>query len=261
MVSRGSVEHARGTQKPRGIRTCVKHGLERETCKNIDLFATVVDFCLTSMATGPPDELPPAHEPATAMPADANEPWVLAASRPCLIMLATNMDDPDFEIPPSSGSCIAITHFPFNVDEDGNITFLKDGVWYQIGRCPECGDIGPACVDCVRCAPRELKYDPFVILDETEAGPGMEVEPSVEVPAAPYTQVPSTPEPVTAGLTNTAEREFRADGRSGLIMRARDGDDLVFGLPPARGLRGFFGCHCPYEVNDEGDLMFLKNGG
>jgi hypothetical protein len=69
----------------------------------------------------------------------------------------------------------------------------------------------------------------------------------------PPDKVPATPEPVTSRLTKTTERECRADGRSGLIMRARDGDALVF--------RGFFGCHCPYEVNEEGDLMFLKNGG
>ena len=217
------------------------------------------------MATGPPDEVPPAHEPATAMPADANEPVVMAASRPCLIMLETNMDDPD-EIPPSSSSCIAVTHFPFDVDEDGNITFLKDGVWYQAGKCPECGDIGPARVDCVRCARRELKYDPFVISDETVAGPGMEVEPSVEVPAAPYTQVPSTPEPVTSGLTNTAERVFRADRRSGLIMRARDGDDLVVG-PGMEVDRRPCACpgpivadHLPVQVNLEGNVDIWKDG-
>jgi hypothetical protein len=148
---------------------CAK--LEQEACENINLFATIVNFCLTSMATGPPNKVPSAPEPATSMPVDANELAVMAVSRPCLIRLSTNLDKPDFEIPPSSSSCIIVTHFPFEVSEDGDITFLKDGVWYQAGRCPKCGDVGPACVHCMRCAPRELKYNPFVNADKTVVGP------------------------------------------------------------------------------------------
>jgi hypothetical protein len=87
--------------------------------RNINLFATIVNFCLTSMATGPPDKVPSAPEPAVSMPADANELMVMAASRPCLIRLSTNLDEPDFEIPPSSSSRIIVTHFPFDVSKDG----------------------------------------------------------------------------------------------------------------------------------------------
>jgi hypothetical protein len=150
--------------------------------QNINLFATII----TSRSTGPPNKVSSAPEPAPPMPTDASELVVMATSPPCLIRLSMNLDKPDFKIPPSSSSRIIVTHFPFDVSKDGDITFLKDGVWYQAGRCPECGDVGPAHVHCMRCAPHELKYDLFVNADETVAGPQMEGDPSLEVPAAPY---------------------------------------------------------------------------
>jgi hypothetical protein len=138
------------------------------------------------MTTGPPDGVPSTPEPATSVSTDANEQVFMAGRRPCLIMMSANTDDPDFETRAAQGSCVVfLTHCPYKVSEDGDLTFLKDGVWYPAGQCLDCGDIGPAHLHCMRCSPRGLMYEPFVNSDETVAGPRMEVDPSVKVPVSP----------------------------------------------------------------------------
>jgi hypothetical protein len=128
----------------------------------------------TIMATGPPKEVPSTPEAAASMPTDANEQVFMAGRRPCLIMMSTNPDDPDFDYQAAPGSRVVfVTHCPYDVSEDGDLTFLKDGVWYPAGQCPKCGDIGPSPLHCMRCSPHGMIYEPFV------------VHPSVEERAAP----------------------------------------------------------------------------
>jgi hypothetical protein len=105
------------------------------------------------MATGPPNEVPLTPEAATYMPMDANEQVFMVGRRPCLIMMSTNADNPDFEYQAASAGLrvVFVTHYPYDVSEDGDLTFLKDGVWYPGGQCPECGDIGPSHLHCMRC--------------------------------------------------------------------------------------------------------------
>jgi hypothetical protein len=158
----------------------VKVGLE--ACEHINSFFAI-------MATGPPGEVSSTPEPATSVSTDANEQVFMAGRRPCLIMMSRNGDDPDFETQAAPGSpVVLVTHCPYDVSKDGDLTFLKDGVWYPAGQCPDCGDIGPSRLHCMRCSPCGLMYEPFVNSDEAVAGPREEVDPSVEVPVAPGTR-------------------------------------------------------------------------
>jgi hypothetical protein len=133
-----------------------------EAREHINLFFTI-------MATGPPGEVPSAPEAAASMPADANEQVFMAGRRPCLIMMSTNRDDPDFDYQAAPGSRVVfVTHCPFKVSKDGDFMFLKDGVWYLAGQCPKCRDIGPSPLHCMRCSPHGMMYEPFVVHPSVE---------------------------------------------------------------------------------------------
>lgn len=40
---------------------------------------------------------------------------------------------------------------PSRLEDDGDMTIWKDGVWHFAGECSMCGDIGPFGVNCIRC--------------------------------------------------------------------------------------------------------------
>ena len=42
---------------------------------------------------------------------------------------------------------------PWRLDDDGNLTIWKDGVWHPVGECIQCEELGPACFHCTKCKP------------------------------------------------------------------------------------------------------------
>jgi hypothetical protein len=64
---------------------------------------------------------------------------------------------------------IFITHLPTTVDEEGNLTILKNGYYKTAGECINCGDLGPCYSHCIRCDPLGfLHLDKEIELDQLE---------------------------------------------------------------------------------------------
>jgi hypothetical protein len=53
---------------------------------------------------------------------------------------------------------IFITHLPTTVNEEGNLTFFKNGYYQTAGECINCGDLGPCYSHCIRCDPLGFLY-------------------------------------------------------------------------------------------------------
>jgi hypothetical protein len=69
---------------------------------------------------------------------------------------------------PNSRS-IFITHLPTTVDEEGNLTILKNGYYKTVGECINCRDLGPCYSHCIRCDPLGFLYlDKEIELDKVE---------------------------------------------------------------------------------------------
>jgi hypothetical protein len=70
----------------------------------------------------------------------------------------------------SNSRSIFITHLPtITVNEEGNLTFFKNGYYQTAGECINCGDLGPCYSYCIRCDPLRFLYLAKEIeLDRTE---------------------------------------------------------------------------------------------
>jgi hypothetical protein len=79
---------------------------------------------------------------------------------------------------PNSRS-IFITHLPTTVNEEGNLTFLKNGYYQTAGKCINCGDLGPCHSHCICCNPlgflylgKEIELDRFEIINDDPRSEG-----------------------------------------------------------------------------------------
>jgi hypothetical protein len=88
-------------------------------------------------------------QPATGPPARALD-----------ILFVTTTDPNDLGCPFPNLRSIFVCHLPHEVDEEGNVKFLKNGYWKPGGTCSECGDLGPAYFHCIRCDPMGFLYVP-----------------------------------------------------------------------------------------------------
>jgi hypothetical protein len=106
------------------------------------------------ISTGPPHEVPSAPEPATSMSTDSSEQVSVAASVPCLMVMLADTENPDYDMysAPDLRS-VFVTHRPFDVSKEGDVTILKDGVWHPGGECTNYSDLGPARFHCTWCNP------------------------------------------------------------------------------------------------------------
>ena len=68
-------------------------------------------------------------------------------------MFIMSSDPNDLGCPYPNSRSIFVCHLPHEVDEEGNVTFLRNGNWVPAGECSnnKCGDLGPAYFHCLRC--------------------------------------------------------------------------------------------------------------
>jgi hypothetical protein len=78
------------------------------------------------------------------------------------VMFIMSTDPTKLADPVPNSRSIFVCHLPHEVDEEGNVTFLRNGNWVPAGECSnnECGDLGPAYFHCVRCDPLGFVYVP-----------------------------------------------------------------------------------------------------
>jgi hypothetical protein len=123
-------------------------------------YANLLTIFLTIISTGPPNQLPSAPDPATSMSTNSNEQASMVAGIPCIMIVLTDAEDPDYEVysAPDLRSVFG-THLPFEVSKEGVVTIQKDGVWHPAGECTNCSDLGPAHFHCTQCYLRGLIYE------------------------------------------------------------------------------------------------------
>ncbi len=76
------------------------------------------------------------------------------------VMFIMSTDPTELADPAPNSRSIFVCHLPHEVDQEGNVKFLKSGSWEPAGECIKCRDLGPAYFHCQRCDPLGFLYVP-----------------------------------------------------------------------------------------------------